>query len=127
MNYEFITNETKGYLHVILKGEDTLNVSLDYWKRIFDLIRKDGYKKVLVEEMLVGSPTTLDAYKLNNKLADMAIGITSKIAFFDHTPDHNSVNTFGETVALTRGVKIKVFASFSAAEKWLLNPPRKMT
>lgn len=120
MNYEFITDETKNYFHVILKGKDSVNVSLDYWGRIFNLIREKGLKKILIEEELDGALTALDAYKVSTKLVELAQDVHSKIAFFDRMPDHSSNNNFGETVAITRGVKIKVFSSLINAEKWLL-------
>jgi len=121
MSYEFITEVTKGYLHVKVLGKDSLEVSTEYWTRIFELSQKEGHKKVLVEEELEGTLTTLDSYKISSLISELGKKFKLKIAFYDKLPEHNINNTFGETVAITRGVTVKVFPSFIKAEKWLLD------
>jgi hypothetical protein len=44
-----------------------------------------------------------------------------KIAFVDRIADQAELNSFGELVAVNRGLNVKIFKSVDEAEKWLLS------
>lgn len=108
------------YISALVSGEkDSLEVSLMFWKEIFDECEAKKIKKVLIIENFRNDISAIDMYILGEKLIEMAPK-NIKAAFVDNQLQQLEMNKFTETVAYNRGGKGKVFANRKEAEKWLL-------
>lgn len=108
------------YLYAFVSGEkDSLEVSLKFWKEIFDVCESRGFKRILITENFRNDISAIDMYILGEKLSEMAPKNTS-VAFVDDQIQQLEMNKFTETVAYNRGGKGKAFADMTEAEKWLL-------
>jgi len=111
--------EHEGYLHAFISGEeDSLECSLEYWRRVIDECHRRGLKSLLVEESFPNQASTMEMYNITSALPGMGSqGL--KIAFVDREADHSELNMFGETVAVNRGVFGRVFRTAEEAAAWL--------
>lgn len=119
--YEMEVYLYNDHLHVRVEGEDTVENSLDYWRRVFELCRQHDQKRVLVEEHLRGYLDSAKTYAVARQIADMAAGMNVKIAFLDPHAGHNISNDFGETVTRNRGMNTRSFVDIESARAWLLS------
>ncbi len=117
--YEIQFKHYPEYLHVIVKGkQDSSEISIAFWKEISEEFHKHGYKKVLVEEDFLENVSEVEIYEIGSAIAELfPYGL---IAFYDHRIDQYSVNKFGETLVMNRGVIGKVFLDLEEARNWLL-------
>lgn len=108
------------YLFAFVSGEkDSLEISLMFWKDIFNECESKNFKRILITENFKNDISAIDMYILGEKLTEIAPKNTS-VAFVDSQIQQLEMNKFTETVAYNRGGKGKVFSDFSEAEKWLL-------
>jgi len=108
------------YLSAVVSGEkDSLEISLMFWKEIFDESERMGYHKILISESFRNNISAIDMYILGEKLCEMAPKNIS-VAFVDDQIQQLEMNKFTETVVYNRGGKGKVFADRKEAEQWLL-------
>jgi hypothetical protein len=119
--YNLVLEKRKSYLYAIVSGKDSMEASLGYWQEILDASKRLDYQKILIEEDLVGSPSTLDYFEFGKSLANMAQGRLLKIAFVDRHAKHTLNNKFAETVVTNRGVSVKLCKNIAEAEDWLLS------
>ena len=117
--YSLIIEERKSYLYANVSGEDSMEVSLAYWQEVLDACKRLNYCKILIEEDLEGSPSTLDYFEFGESLANMVQGLYLKIAFVDRHANHTPDNIFAELVAVNRGVNVKLCKNIEEAEDWL--------
>lgn len=54
-----------------------------------------------------------------SRIADMIAPGGLKIAFIDREREHQDLNEFGQTLALSRGICVRLFAGIEEAERWL--------
>ena len=111
--------ERESYLYATVSGEERMDVSLAYWQEIFDACKRLNYNKIIIEENLQGTASTLDYYKFGRALSTMTRGLGLRIAFIDRNADHAQINIFAETVAINRGLNAKLCTSIEEAEDWL--------
>ncbi len=108
------------YIVALVSGEkDSLDVSLMFWKEIFDECESRKIKKVLIIENFKNDISAIDMYILGEKLIEMAPK-NMMAAFVDNQLSQLEMNKFTETVIYNRGGKGKAFANRKEAEKWLL-------
>ncbi len=108
------------YLFALVSGEkDSLDVSVKFWKEIFDECEAKNYKRILITENFRNNISAIDMYILGEKLIEMGPKDTS-VAFVDKQIQQLEMNKFTETVAYNRGGRGKAFADMKEAEKWLL-------
>jgi len=108
------------YLSALVTGEkDSLEVSLLFWKEIFDECENKKYKRILINENFRNDISAIDMYILGERLIEMAPKNIS-VAFVDEQIQQLEMNKFTETVIYNRGGKGKAFADNTEAEKWLL-------
>ena len=108
------------FLSALVTGEkDSLEVSLLFWKEIFDECETRKYKRILISENFRNDISAIDMYILGEKLIEMAPKNIS-VAFVDDQIQQLEMNKFTETVIYNRGGKGKAFADHKEAEKWLL-------
>lgn len=108
------------YLFALVSGEkDSLEVSLQFWKEIFDESEAKNYKRILVTENFRNNISAIDMYILGEKMVEMAPRNISA-AFVDSQIQQQEMNKFTETVIYNRGGRGKIFGDIEEAEKWLL-------
>jgi hypothetical protein len=98
--------------------EDSLEISLGYWKRLFAECERNGIRKLLVEENLSEGLTAAETFTLCTELPKLATAPV-RVAFVDRCADHDNLNQFGEMVASNRGLRVRVFPNIEEAERWL--------
>jgi hypothetical protein len=120
IRYELKLQQRPGYLYAYVYGPaDHMAIDRSYFARIAARCKKGGYGKVLIEEDLGTQLSTTDIFDVVTEAVPLADG--TRIAFFDRHASHHDGNLFGETVAVNRGVTVKVCDSVEQAEAWLLN------
>ncbi len=121
MSYDMKTIPEDGYLHVIVTGDNTPEDVRGYLSRIPRACTEHGFSRVLIEENLTGpSFGVVDVFDVVSKASvGVAPGIR-RIAFVDTNPEHRSSNIrFAETVAVNRGVNVRVFPDVASAVEWI--------
>jgi len=122
--YEFIVEERPGYLYAIARGdrteENTLRALIDVGEACRRLNRQD----VLLEMALLGP--SLDMTSILKVISERsAMGARlRKVAYFETAPGKPGRAGFAETVAINRGVNVRLFTERDAAIRWLLESPR---
>ena len=61
-----------------------------------------------------------EVFQLASEIPKMGFGST-RVAFVDRYLDQQEVNSFGELVAVNRGLSGKVFNDITEAENWLMS------
>ena len=108
------------YLFAHVTGEkDSLEVSVQFWKEIFDESEAKNYKRILITENFRNNISAIDMYILGEKMVEMAPRNISA-AFVDSQNQQMEMNKFTETVIYNRGGRGKIFADIKEAENWLL-------
>ncbi len=92
-----------------------------YLDRIRKICAEHDLSKVLIEENLTGPPVgTVDVYDV---VSSSSVGVAPairSIAFVDVNPEHNFASMeFAETVAVNRGVHVRVFRDVPSAMEWI--------
>ena len=125
MTYELTLIQNPSYIHIIVTGENNQDNVTQYLKDVlFECITRKC-KKVLIEERLTGPRlNTLSVFDIANEGSDEASGYFDAIAYVDVYAE-GELMKFAETVALNRGLPVRVFATVADAEKWLNNLPAK--
>ncbi len=125
-NESFSTRfEDRGcYLYSFVEGdEDSVEVTLGYWKRIVDECVRLGFKRVLIEEDFPNQISTTEVWGAMNEIAKM-LPVGFRVAFVDRQPMQEDINLFAETVAVNRGAYGRVFATVESADEWLRSAGR---
>lgn len=118
--FSLTLEERPDYLYAYVSGKhDSYEISKQYWREISDECARIGASKVLIDEDLRDNATMADAFRLTTDILQMGFG-GIKLAFVDRCSDQNDLNTFGELVAVNRGVNIKMCKGIAEVERWLL-------
>ncbi len=113
-----------GYLHATITGDNTPEDVAAYLGRVREICTEHGLSKVLIEENLLGPP--FDAVDIYDTVSAATVGVAPairQVAFVDTNPEHRFANMkFAETVAVNRGVNVKVFRDVPSAVEWIRGP-----
>lgn len=124
-DYRLAVEPRRGYLHISVNGEN----SADNVRRILgDVIAactQHGCSRVLFEEYLVGpSLGIVEAFEIVAEGSDTARPVVQQVAYVDTNPEHDSsLLQFIETVAVNRGIHVRLFTTVREAEAWLASLP----
>ena len=118
-DYRLIFEERDNYLYVFVAGpKDSAEVSIRFWTEIHKKTTALGTQKLLVEEDFPNQISTIDMFESANFVCETFRG-KIKIAHVDARLSHIDLNSFGETVAVNRGLDAAVFDNIEDAIKWL--------
>jgi hypothetical protein len=107
------------YLHAVVTGKNSKENVLNYLKEVLRECASRNYSKVLIEERLGGPRLgTLDVFSVSSEGASKALGKLKAMAYVDINAEGNLMK-FAETVAVNRGLPVRVFSTVAEAEKWL--------
>lgn len=119
MSFEMTLAEKPGYLHAIVTGKNTLENVAAYMTQLRETCVARGIDRVLIEERLTGRRLeTWDVYQAASQGSARASGRFNAIAYVD-VHASGELMKFAETVAVNRGMPIRVFASVEEAEAWI--------
>jgi len=125
MSYKLTILEKPTYLHAIVTGENTKENVARYLEEILRECKARNCFQILIEEHLEGPRLgTTDVFQIAAIGSDHAQGRFKVIAYVDANAD-GKLMKFAETVAVNRGVPVRIFPSVSDAEKWLLEQDRR--
>ena len=113
-------------LHVTYFGEFSLSEAQETFHEILDALAKERLRKVLVDgRQIVGDPEPLERFYYGKYVADAVSQLINKtrievplFAYVLREPVLDP-NRFGETVAVNRGMRVKLFDDIKKAEWWL--------
>lgn len=116
-----------GVLRVIASGEFSLLAAQQNFVEIVDAVDQNKVTRVLVDgRHVTGNPETIERFlygefaasAVARRLVEGAIERTPQFAYVLHEPVLDP-NRFGETVAVNRGMWLKVFDNLQDAHSWL--------
>jgi hypothetical protein len=119
--YTLITIEKPGYLHFRVSGENSgVNVR-GYLAEIYSICAERKRSSILIEEDLEGPSLDIgQIFRIASVGSSATTPVVHVIAYVDVNPEHlPSKMQFAETVAVTRGINIRMFATIAEAEIWL--------
>lgn len=109
------------YLHVIVEGDTTAKDIADYLAEVREKCIEFHCPNVLIEENLAGPSIGFFAvYGIVTKVCLEAASVIRHVAYVDINPEHKKeINKFAETMAVNRGMNIRLFETIREAENWL--------
>jgi hypothetical protein len=125
--YRFSVDRRQGYLHIAVGGENTVANVRRILGDVLTACASHGCARVLLEEHLTGpSLGTVDVFEIVAEGSDAAGSALEQMAYVDTNPEHDAAQLeFIETVAVNRGVRVRVFATVAEAQAWLAAPPEQ--
>jgi hypothetical protein len=123
VSYRLTVEERPAYLHAKVVGERTAANVLRFLEESYAACVKSGRSALLLEIGLSGpSLNTISIYNvISQRLMDARK--LHKIAYVPTGIADPAIPYFAETVALNRGVNVRLFQSVAAAEEWLSEEP----
>jgi hypothetical protein len=106
------------YIHVTVTGTNSRETVMGYLDDIrCECIRQDCYR-VLIEERLEGPRLQMmDVFSIASEGAMNALGVFHAMAYVDERM--GDMANFAETVAVNRGMPVRMFTNVPDAENWL--------
>jgi hypothetical protein len=126
MSYELKVAEKGEYLHVRVTGENSPETVRGYLLDVYLACSERDSRAVLIEEDLRGpSLGVVDIYQIISDQSRKTWPRIRRIAYVDVNCEHDAARMrFAETIAVNRGVNVRVFPNVAEAEKWLLETAR---
>jgi hypothetical protein len=120
MSYNITFVQKKDYLQAQIVADSTPEDVFNSLTEITKTCLKYKYRKVLIEENFIG-PTisTFDIFSIIDQISPSVSPDIQQVAFVDVDERHREAIHFAETVAVNRGVNIKLFTDLKLAEEWI--------
>jgi len=124
-SFELKVEDKGGYLHFRVIGPNTPEAVRGYLGDVYFTCAQRQSAAILIEENLRGTGLGIfDIFEIVSEASDRTWPYVRRIAYIDVNPEHSLPDMkFAETVAVNRGVNIRVFASVRDAEQWLDEAP----
>ena len=122
VSYQLTIEERPTYVYARADGDLTPANALRFLEDAHAACMKHGRTSVLLDMQLHGPnlPTTSIYDVIAQRAADGSK--LRKIAYVPYKGGDPSMASFAETVAMNRGVNVRIFESVVAAEGWLTEP-----
>ena len=119
MSYQLTIEEHPKYLHAAASGPNTAENVLRFLRESYEACVKRGATSLLLETRFEGP--SLDTGSIYNVIAQRSETGKQmrKIAYVPLPRRDPSPAKFAETVAVNRGVNVRLFADVAAARRWL--------
>jgi hypothetical protein len=123
--YRLVVEPRPGYLHISVNGTNSADNVRKILGDVIATCARHGCARVLFEEHLLGpSIGAVEAFEIVSEGSNSARPIVQQVAYVDTNPEHDSsLLEFVETVAVNRGIHVRVFATVREAEAWLASLP----
>jgi hypothetical protein len=120
--YHLTIEERPTYVYARVDGDLTPANALRFLEEANAACVKSGRTDVLLDMQLHGpNLNTTSVYDVISQRAAHGSKLR-KIAYVPYKSDDQSMAYFAETVAMNRGVNVRLFESIAAAERWLVEP-----
>lgn len=122
VSYQLTIEERPKHVYARADGDLTAENALRFLEEAYAACLRSGRAALLLDMQLHGPnlPTTSVYEVISQRAADGSK--LRKIAYVPFRSDDPSMAYFAETVALNRGVNVRLFDSVVAAERWLSEP-----
>lgn len=133
MSYVLKIIEEPGYLHFQISGDNSIASVRGYLGEIRAACMRHACEVILIEENLQGPGLGLvEIFEGISAESAATATTTQQIAYVDTNPEHSPSNMqFAETIAVARGVNVRMFSSVADARAWLqqtiAQPPSSQT
>lgn len=119
MSYHLKIEEHPAFLHAAVSGNNTAENVLRFLREAYEACVKRGASAVLLEMHLEGP--TLDTGSIYSVIAQRSESGKQlrKIAYVTPPNREPAKLKFAETVAINRGVNVRMFPDVATAKKWL--------
>ena len=122
MAYQLTIEERPTYVYARVDGDLTPANALRFLEEAHAACVRFGRTDVLLDMQLHGpNLSTTNIYEVISQRA-LPGSTLRKIAYVPYGGGDPSMAHFAETVAINRGVNVRLFATVAAAEQWLLEP-----
>jgi hypothetical protein len=123
MSYHLTIEERPSYLHARVIGARNPENALRFLKEVYEACVNRGYSAVLLEMNLSGP--SLDSASIFRVISQQSPDATrlQKIAYVDASTSDPERPRFAETVAINRGVNVRMFQDLDAAIQWMSDTP----
>ena len=119
MSYKLSITQKPGYLHAVVTGQNSRETALRYLEEVQRECAARNCPRLLIEERLEGPRLgTTSVFEIAAENSATAQGHFKAIAYVDVNAEGNLMQ-FAETVAINRGLPVRVFSSVGDAENWL--------
>jgi len=119
MSYQLTIEARPGYVHAKAVGERTPGNALRFLQEAYAACMKSGRDALLLEMAFSGpSLSTTHIFNVLSERVPTGRGLR-KIAYVQTEFDDPAMPYFAETVAVNRGVNVRMFQSVDTAEQWL--------
>ena len=127
MSYVLSVENKGAYLHITVTGDNTPENVANYLSEVRDKCVEHQCSSVLIEENLKGPSLDLGiVYTIVTEAANRVWPVVQRIAYVDVNLEHHLESMrFAETVAVNRGVNVRLFSRIVDAEQWLGIPREK--
>ena len=121
MSYQLAIHEKPGYLHFQVTGENSVQSVRGYLLEVSAACAQRQCATVLIEENLQGTGLSLvQIFEIVATGTEQPLLHIRRIAYVDVNSQHSPPNMkFAETVAVNRGLALRLFAKVADAEEWL--------
>lgn len=122
VSYQLTIEERPAYIYARADGELTPANALRFLEEAHAACVRSGRTDLLLDMQLHGpNLNTTSVYDVISQRAASGSKLR-KIAYVPYKSDDQSMAYFAETVAMNRGVNVRLFDSVAAAERWLSEP-----
>jgi hypothetical protein len=121
MNLEIDVTPHENYLHVKIRGMGNYENALQLWQRVVSACEQYECYRVLGEQYLHDSITTLEAFNLPAMFKKLGITTKYQFAWVDNNPRTRDTTEFVYNVLANRSLSYgKLFHNVESARQWLL-------
>jgi hypothetical protein len=121
MSVTLTLDQRPTHLHATVTGVNSRESVIRYLDEVHRECVARGCTRLLIEERLEGPRLpTLDVFQVASRWSGDDYGKVRAIAYVDVNAE-NDLMEFAETVAVNRGMPVRVFSSVAQAEEWLRN------
>jgi hypothetical protein len=120
--YQLKIEERPTHVYARADGDLTAENALKFLEEAYAACVRSGGAALLLDMQLQGpNLATTSVYEVISQRASDGSKL-KKIAYVPFGTDDRSMAYFAETVAVNRGVNVRLFESVAAAERWLSEP-----
>lgn len=117
--YRLTLEERPTYLHARVEGARTPENTLRFLREVYAAGVQRGRRDVLLEIRFAGPSLEIsDIFHVISQASEDGAKL-GRIAYVDATASDPARAQFAETVAINRAVRVRLFAEFAGAVRWL--------
>jgi len=117
-DFEIEFERRGNYLYALVTGTNSPETVAAYLDRIVEECRRTDCYRVLIEERLEGARLDAsDVFAIAAEGSMKAMGLLHALAYVDE--QMGPMADFAETVAVNRGMPVRVFNTVAEADEWL--------